>query len=137
MMLSSEMYRMFTSKLMKAAADLCHGKILFTHEGGYSKDYVPFCGLAVISELSGVDSSHVQDPYANEVKNWGYQELQVHQKAVIDEVASLAELTAEYDTTETIKSSIKALLKHNEKSIEILNEILCEYENHSAKKRKS
>ena len=121
---------------MKAASDLCHGKILFTHEGGYSKDYVPFCGLAVISELSGVNCSHVQDPYANEVKNWGYQELQTHQKAVIDEVASLAELNTNYDSAATIKQSIKALLKNNDKSIEILQEIMCEYDNSSDKKRK-
>ena len=40
MMLSSEMYRYFTKQIMKAADDLCHGKVLFTHEGGYSKDYV-------------------------------------------------------------------------------------------------
>ena len=136
MMLSSEMYRFFTNKLMKAASDLCHGKILFTHEGGYSKDYVPFCGLAVISELCGVNCSHVQDPYANEVKNWGYHELQTHQKAVIDEVASLAKLNTNYDSAETIKQSIKALLKNNDKSIEILQEIMCEYDNSSDKKRK-
>ena len=40
MCLSSEMFRYFTQQIMKAADDLCHGKLLLTHEGGYSKDYV-------------------------------------------------------------------------------------------------
>ncbi len=31
------------------------------HEGGYAESYVPFCGLAVMEQLSGV-RTEVQDP---------------------------------------------------------------------------
>lgn len=85
MMLSSESFRTMASKLQQSAEDLCCGRIVFAHEGGYSKDYVPFCGLAVIEAISGI-SSGVCDPYLTEVKSWGYQECLPHQAAVIDAV---------------------------------------------------
>jgi hypothetical protein len=31
------------------------------HEGGYAESYVPFCGLAVMEQLSGI-RTEVQDP---------------------------------------------------------------------------
>ena len=40
MILSSEAFGSMTASLVKAADDLCGGKLIFTHEGGYSKDYV-------------------------------------------------------------------------------------------------
>lgn len=30
---------MMATKLLEAAEDLCHGRIVFAHEGGYSKEY--------------------------------------------------------------------------------------------------
>ncbi|MNG15215.1 Histone deacetylase-like amidohydrolase [compost metagenome] len=35
--------------------------MVFIHEGGYSEAYVPFCGLAVMEQLSGVHTG-VVDP---------------------------------------------------------------------------
>ena len=35
----------------------------------------------------------VLDPYKDEVKNWGYQECQQHQQAVIDAVAAIHQIT--------------------------------------------
>ena len=86
MMLSSESFRMMASKLQQCADNLCGGRIVFAHEGGYSKDYVPFCGLAVIEAISGI-SSGVCDPYLSEVRSWGYQDCLPHQAALIDAVA--------------------------------------------------
>ena len=57
MMLRSEGFRSLTRKLMAAAADLCDGRLLAVHEGGYSSAYAPFCGLAIIKELAG-DPDH-------------------------------------------------------------------------------
>ena len=91
MMLSSEAFGSFAKKMKEAADTLCNGRIVFAHEGGYSKDYVPFCGLAVIQAISGIPSD-VQDPYLEEIRNRGYQACQPHQKALIDAVASLAGL---------------------------------------------
>ena len=78
MMVSSEGYREMTRLLMQAAAELCGGRIVMVHEGGYSESYVPYCGLAVLEALSGVKSSIV-DQWAPLMANWGQQNLQPHQ----------------------------------------------------------
>lgn len=94
MMLSSEAFANITQRLMDAANKLCNGKIVFCHEGGYSPDYVPYCGLAVLEELSGF-KTQVTDPYLTEVSNWGYQSLQSHQKLVVDKVITLLDLQSD------------------------------------------
>ena len=40
--------------------------MLMVHEGGYSPVYVPFCGLAVIEQLSG-GRTEVVDPYLKDI----------------------------------------------------------------------
>ena len=47
---------------------------MVVHEGGYSEAYVPFCGLAVIEELSGVRSAVRADmfPHTLLVGKGGY-----------------------------------------------------------------
>lgn len=90
-MLNSLDFKKYTKMMKTAANSLCNGAIIFTHEGGYSKDYVPFCGLAVIEELAGI-SSGVEDSYVAECRAKGYQGLQVHQAAVVDTAATLAGL---------------------------------------------
>jgi acetoin utilization deacetylase AcuC-like enzyme len=108
MMLSSEAFGSIANQLIEAADTLCSGRILFAHEGGYSKDYVPFCGLAVIEALSGVKSG-VEDPYLKEVKKWGYQDCQPHQAAVVDAVAAILDLnTAAAATTTDAAASASA-----------------------------
>ena len=78
--------------------ELCEGRLIYAHEGGYSKDYVPFCCLSVLEKLSGKECStttaygepeRVTDPYLSEVTNWGYQECQLHQQTLVDEVAAV------------------------------------------------
>ena len=82
MLLHSNAYREMTRDLVRAADDLCAGRLLGCHEGGYSTAYVPFCGLAVLEELSGI-STGVADPFLEFFEGMGYQELQAHQEAVI------------------------------------------------------
>jgi hypothetical protein len=92
MILTSESYREFTSLLMSAADKHAGGKIIFTHEGGYSKDYVPYCGLAVVETLRD-HRTVVTDPYLEEAEVWGYQHLLPHQAAVVDAIAALHKLS--------------------------------------------
>ncbi len=116
MMLSSDDFRYITKVLTNVADETCNGRMVFVHEGGYSELYVPFCGVAVIEELLGVevggeggdgndnhsgidgggsngnDYSIVQDPFLDEVSNWGGQDLQPHQVALIDKVAEVHQL---------------------------------------------
>jgi acetoin utilization deacetylase AcuC-like enzyme len=53
MLLTAESFRRMTRQLMQAADRLCGSKLVLVHEGGYSEVYVPFCGHAVLEELSG------------------------------------------------------------------------------------
>ncbi len=53
MMATADTFRQLTRMAMEAAADLCDGRLTLVHEGGYSEAYVPFCGHAVLEELSG------------------------------------------------------------------------------------
>lgn len=88
MMITSDGYRAMARMLMNAAADLCGGRIVMTHEGGYSQMYVPYCGLAVLEEMTGM-KTHVADPWAPLMANWGGMDLQPHQQAVISAAAAL------------------------------------------------
>ncbi|WP_127561744.1 class II histone deacetylase [Nioella ostreopsis] len=53
MLATSETFRLMTTMVKEAAALLCDGRLVLVHEGGYLEAYVPFCGHAVIQELSG------------------------------------------------------------------------------------
>ena len=82
MMLVASHYRQMTRKMLKAADELCDGRIVFNHEGGYSDFYVPICGIAVIEEMTGIKTP-VRDPYegTDRVAN---QELMPHQQDFIN-----------------------------------------------------
>lgn len=88
MMAYSETYRLMTQQLMQCADALCAGRLLALHEGGYSKAYVPYCGLAVIESLSGQNSG-VEDPFLPIYANVGGQDLQSHQAQLIEQAAAL------------------------------------------------
>ena len=61
MMCTAETYRQMTRSLMEAAEEHCEGRLVMAHEGGYSEFYVPFCGHAVLEEMSG-STITVPDP---------------------------------------------------------------------------
>ena len=53
MLCTAETFRLLTRAVQAAADQLCGGKLVLVHEGGYSEVYVPFCGHSVLEELSG------------------------------------------------------------------------------------
>lgn len=55
-------YREMTRQVMSLANDICGGRIVGVHEGGYAEVVVPFCGLAMLEELSG-HCTDVIDPF--------------------------------------------------------------------------
>ncbi len=63
MLATSETFRVMTRMVMSAADDLCEGRLMMAHEGGYSEVYVPFCGHAVLQEMSG-SAIDAGDPFA-------------------------------------------------------------------------
>jgi len=62
MLATSETFGQLTKMVMNAADDLCDGRLVMVHEGGYSEVYVPFCGHRVMQELSG-SSITAEDPF--------------------------------------------------------------------------
>ena len=90
MMAYSETFREMTGLLLETADELCEGRLVLSHEGGYSPTYVPFCGLAVVEELSG-KTSGAADPMGDNAAGAGGQDLQPHQQARISEAATMVD----------------------------------------------
>jgi acetoin utilization deacetylase AcuC-like enzyme len=88
MMMTGEGYRSLTRKLMAAADEVCGGRLVLCHEGGYNAPTVPFFGLAVMEELSGIRTG-VADPFQELLGGLGMQALQPHQDAVIRDAEQL------------------------------------------------
>jgi len=88
MMLHSECYRRMTNMMVSCASDLCAGRLVLAHEGGYAETYVPFCGLAIVEALAGL-RTEVCDPYLELVQGRAYQELQPHQETAIERAREL------------------------------------------------
>ena len=63
MLATAETFRVLTQRAQQAADDLCQGRLMMAHGGGYSEVYVPFCGHAVLQEMSG-SAIDAPDPFA-------------------------------------------------------------------------
>lgn len=63
MFCTAETFRQMAARVKRAAEAMCDGRLLLVHEGGYSEVHVPFCGHAVIEELSG-STIRAPDPLA-------------------------------------------------------------------------
>lgn len=87
-MLSSEDYRWMTRQLLQVADRYCEGRLVATHEGGYSATYVPYCGLAVLEEMSAA-SATLTDPFQANIAGYGGQQLTAHQAALIEQVKAV------------------------------------------------
>lgn len=67
MLATAETFRALTQAVMTAASELCADRLVLVHEGGYSEVYVPFCGHAVLEELSG-STVTAPDPLAETLR---------------------------------------------------------------------
>ncbi|WP_439154587.1 class II histone deacetylase [Yoonia sp.] len=63
MLATADTFARLTRQVMDLAQDICGGKLLMVHEGGYSETYVPFCGHAVLQQMSG-STITAPDPFA-------------------------------------------------------------------------
>ncbi|KKE77710.1 class II histone deacetylase [Bacilli bacterium] len=76
--------------LVKEMADeFCHGRLVLSHEGGYSAAYVPFCTLRIIESLSGLKSKVTVDPYHEVIATLPFNILKADQKEAVDAVVKL------------------------------------------------
>ena len=91
MMLHSDSYRWMMGQVMALADDICGGRIAVVHEGGYSESYVPFCGQALVEQLSGI-STAVVDPRLEYAKsqqpNAAFQAFQ--RQLLVEQLSALA-----------------------------------------------
>ncbi|NND19974.1 MAG: class II histone deacetylase, partial [Silicimonas sp.] len=63
MLATQETFREMTRAVMALADDICGGRVVMAHEGGYSEMHVPFLGHAVLEEMSGSRAA-AADPFA-------------------------------------------------------------------------
>lgn len=92
MQLHAEAFRWMTRQAKALAARHCDGKLVLAHEGGYAEACVPFCGLAVMEELSGHRTT-VEDPFHEifELQKPSARYMALQQQ-LIDEMAALHKL---------------------------------------------
>ncbi len=89
MQLSAATFGEMTRVMVDVAGSVSDGRLVAAHEGGYSTAHVPFCGLAVVEALSGLDAGIV-DPFAY-VDGQAGQELQPHQREAVEAAARLVD----------------------------------------------
>ena len=63
MLCTAETFREMTQATMALADEVCGGRVVMMHEGGYSEVHVPFCGHATIATLAG-SKIDAPDPFA-------------------------------------------------------------------------
>ncbi len=61
MIAGSNTFHAMTQMLMEFCDAHCEGRLVMTHEGGYSEVHVPFCGHSVLEAMSG-SRTHAEDP---------------------------------------------------------------------------
>jgi acetoin utilization deacetylase AcuC-like enzyme len=70
MSVTAEGFRRMTSSIVGAAESnggSCAGRIVAIQEGGYSIDHMPFCVLATVEALAGLDPALDRDPVEMDV----------------------------------------------------------------------
>ena len=90
--LGADDFRALTAALMEVAADVCDGRLLMSHEGGYSSFYVPYCGLAVIEQMSGHRTDTDFSGVAPDSHRSAPRRLEEHERAAVERAAANVEL---------------------------------------------
>lgn len=92
MQATAETFGAMTQKMKETAKRLCDGKLVLSHEGGYSEAYVPFCGHATMTALSG-SAIHAPDPMAESLRiRQPSPEFDSFLRKSIDQMAALLEM---------------------------------------------
>lgn len=83
-------YREMTRIMVKLAEDICDGRLIVLQEGGYSNNYAPYCGAAVIEGQMNNAPQSIPDPYSprSEVQPFT-NKVGMDQRAAIDAVKSV------------------------------------------------
>ena len=87
MLLDDIAFRWMTARMLDVARRHCQGRIILLHEGGYCPVSVPFWGLAVLEELSGIRTD-VVCPFTAQHETTPGQRLQSEQQALVTALAA-------------------------------------------------
>ncbi|MDT5337442.1 MAG: hypothetical protein QOD90_2947 [Mycobacterium sp.] len=80
-------FREMTRLVNDAADNLCGGRLVVVHEGGYAESAVPFCGLAIIETLAGINTE-VVDPFEETfIAQQPTPRVVDYQIAIVDDIA--------------------------------------------------
>ncbi len=88
LLLHSDSYRELTAMIMAVADELCGGRLVMIHEGGYAEAYVPFCGLAVMETMARYRTD-VVDPALEIFRSWQPTErFDAYVRSVVNDYAA-------------------------------------------------
>jgi acetoin utilization deacetylase AcuC-like enzyme len=93
MMLGPEDFRWMTAAVMKTADDLCKGRLVLSHEGGYHAPSAPFLALPIFEQLSG-QASGITNPIATRMAGLPVSKLHAHEAAAVEAARVAAPLLA-------------------------------------------
>jgi acetoin utilization deacetylase AcuC-like enzyme len=79
-------FRGIAERLLALADETCDGRAVFDQEGGYNPVYSPFCTLAIIEAMAGVEDPH-PDPFEDFLAP-SLRELEPYQLEAIEAVAA-------------------------------------------------
>jgi acetoin utilization deacetylase AcuC-like enzyme len=84
MSVTTEGFRALTARAREAAQSLCGGRLAITLEGGYSLDHAPFCNLAIVEALAGLQPALTADPLEQDVPS----EVREFERAAVERAAA-------------------------------------------------
>lgn len=90
MTLGPESFRWMAASMVKTARELCGGRLMMAHEGGYHAASVPFLALPVFEELTGL-SAGIENPVSALAASFPPSPLLAHQEAPIEAARRIAE----------------------------------------------
>jgi acetoin utilization deacetylase AcuC-like enzyme len=67
MSVSTEGFRYMASTVTALAREVCGGRLVAVQEGGYSPDHLPYCTLAIIEAMAGLQPALPADPLEMDV----------------------------------------------------------------------
>lgn len=67
MSVTVEGFREMASRVRSVAIDICGGRLVAVQEGGYSVDHMPYCTLAIVEALAGLEPALAGDPLEMDV----------------------------------------------------------------------
>lgn len=92
MMATSRTFHAVVGTLCDLADELCSGRIVLAHEGGYSAWYQPTLLLSVAAAVAGLPAP--DDPFLHSLENLPGQRLTPHQRRVVDHLQARHPLLA-------------------------------------------